>query len=399
MSELIKVWVITTEKPSLGFGGSVRNFYIIKALIDSGKKVTLFTALPRSESNMSIKKVKYVYSPVSVKKTGLVYQMYVSLIQRVIPYMENFRRTQIDETICMSLKVSQPDCIVIEHLNAYYGIPKAIKLASTLNIPIILDEHNVESVTFETSLSGFSIGKRLIGTWIAPNLRKIESHAIQNVNHVFTCSEIDANYFPISKYKTPITVIPNGADIVRLNPANQKEEGILFVGALDYTPNDIAIRYFCTEVLPKIKSSALITIVGRCPPRWLLELAKVNNRIKVTGFVGDVRPYLESAAVCICPLKNGSGTRLKLLEYMAMAKAVVSTTAGAEGLEILPGKDMIIANTPESFADSVTNLLQDETHRHLLGNHARRTVIKKYDWENTTTKAVAIIESLASNKL
>ena len=115
-------------------------------------------------------------------------------------------------------------------------------------------------------------------------------------------------------------------------------------------------------------------------------LEKLGN-IEVTGFVDDVRPYMASAAVVVVPLLSGSGTRLKILEAMAMGKAVVATTVGAEGIDYVNGRDIVIADEPENFAEKVVALLADEAKREMLGKSARRLVEQKYSWQ---TSAVSL---------
>jgi glycosyltransferase involved in cell wall biosynthesis len=118
--------------------------------------------------------------------------------------------------------------------------------------------------------------------------------------------------------------------------------------------------------------------VGRRPPRRLQALA--SNVVVVTGAVEDIRPYLAKAALCVVPLRSGSGTRIKIFEAMAMGKAVVSTTLGAEGLPVRHGENIILADDPADFARRVVDLLRDPPHRQRLGQAARQLVEESYGW-------------------
>src|SRR4030095_14168827 len=145
---------------------------------------------------------------------------------------------------------------------------------------------------------------------------------------------------------------------------------LVFTGSMDWLPNEDAIRYFIEQIMPRIRQvvpTVTLTVVGRNPYATLVELSKRDPSVVVTGRVDDVRPYMERAAAYIVPLRIGGGTRLKIFEAMAMEKAIVSTTVGAEGLPVTDGKELRIADTPESFADSVVKVLQNEALAHEMG--------------------------------
>jgi glycosyltransferase involved in cell wall biosynthesis len=156
---------------------------------------------------------------------------------------------------------------------------------------------------------------------------------------------------------------------------------------MDWMPNEDAILYFAREILPLIRQEIpqiALTVAGRAPSRRLLALALADNRIRVTGRVEDIRPYVAEASLVIVPLRIGGGTRLKIFEAMAMGKAVVSTPIGAEGLPVTHGKDIMIADTPRSFARNVIDLLRRPEQRKSLGFLARRHVEEQYSWNVVT---------------
>ena len=151
---------------------------------------------------------------------------------------------------------------------------------------------------------------------------------------------------------------------------------------MDWLPNEDAMLYFCREILPFIRSEeplARLTIVGRAPTPAVKKLADAAG-IVVTGRVDDVRPYMREASVYVVPLRIGGGTRLKIFEAMAMGKAVVSTTIGAEGLPVTNGTHVMVADDPASFARAVVVLIRDADRRQQLEVAARALVVEKYDW-------------------
>jgi glycosyltransferase involved in cell wall biosynthesis len=151
---------------------------------------------------------------------------------------------------------------------------------------------------------------------------------------------------------------------------------------MDWLPNEDAMLYFCREILPLIRASepdVTVAIVGRSPTPAVQRLA-AEHGVVVTGRVDDVRPFMRDAAAYIVPLRIGGGTRLKIFEAMAMGKAVVSTTVGAEGLPVTHDEHLLLADDPRSFADAVVRLLRDVEWRHRFERAARQLVVERYDW-------------------
>jgi polysaccharide biosynthesis protein PslH len=178
-------------------------------------------------------------------------------------------------------------------------------------------------------------------------------------------------------------VVPNGVDTDIFRPGDGPEEGIVFVGAHSWQPNRDAMEGFCLEVLPLIHARGIKTSVawiGRASEATRREYA-VKFGVELTGYVPDIRPFVQRAACYIAPLRSGGGTRLKILDAWAMGKAVVSTTIGCEGLAARDGENILIRDSPEGFSDAVAAVLTDEERRRRLGNHARKTAEVLYDWE------------------
>lgn len=151
---------------------------------------------------------------------------------------------------------------------------------------------------------------------------------------------------------------------------------------MDWLPNEDGMLYFCREILPLIQRRApevSLGIVGRAPTPAVKRLAETRG-IEVTGRVDDVRPHVARADVYVVPLRIAGGTRLKIFEAMAMGKAVVSTSIGAEGLPVSPGRNIVIADEPAAFAGEVVRLLGDEVERRKLEQAARQLVVERYDW-------------------
>ncbi len=141
-----------------------------------------------------------------------------------------------------------------------------------------------------------------------------------------------------------------------------------------------------------------LTVVGKSPPKKLLQLSETNRNVKVVGYVEDVRPYINSSAIYIAPIKSGSGTKLKVLNALSMAKPVVTTSIGAEGIDVKDGEHLLIADDAKVFADKTIELLKNPELAMKLGQNGRRLMIEKYDWEIIGQKMLRVYEELVELK-
>lgn len=251
----------------------------------------------------------------------------------------------------------------------------------------VLDEHNVEHVILErlAQLQGNPVRRWLVSDQ-ARRMRRFEHWAVGRASKVLTVSANDAVTLARLGTSTAIEVVPNGVDTSYFSesPSETTSADLVFTGSMDWWPNEDAATYFAHEVLPLIRRTCpqvRFVIVGRAPSARLRRLAKRDDAILVTGAVDDVRPYLSSAAAVVVPIRLGGGTRLKILEAMAMGRAVVSTTVGAEGINCRHGEQIAIADTASDFASATLGLLADRQTGVRLGRAARRFVVEQYDWD------------------
>ncbi|HSJ05958.1 MAG TPA: glycosyltransferase [Longimicrobiales bacterium] len=262
----------------------------------------------------------------------------------------------------------------------------------------VIDTHNVDSVLLGRYASGHrGILVRRYAALTARKLRRFENRAYTGVEQVWVCSDEDAGLAADIAPRAGIRTIPNGVDTEYIRPAadGEVEPGrLLFFGRMDYEPNRDAVRYFARSILPTLRSIAdnvELRVVGPGIGPELRELAADAPEIRLVGRVDDLRPELAAATAVIVPLRMGGGTRLKILEAMAAGKAIVSTTIGAEGLDVSDAEEILIADSPGEFARAVGTVLADPDLRRRLGAAARRMVEHRYDWGRIK---VAAAESL-----
>ncbi len=382
-----KVFFITTELPSRMGGSNMRNFNIIK-YIKEKYSVSLFTILDDTTKNIlpSIKKelnipIYYTINP----SFPPIKQLFFILIKRVVPYMKEYEMSGIANLLLNKIKKEKPDIIHIEQLNTYYAIRKIIPYLRRNNIKIILGQHNVEHIAFSEGIKSMTMVKKLLGKFIKSNFIHFEYEALTNVDHILVCSEIDKKYFQNKLNLDNITVIPNGVDC---NYFTSKpfvnENNLLFMGGASYPPNNEGLQYYFSKIHPKLKKSIKnlsIYILGNNPPKWLIKLSRKDNSIHITNHVPDVRTYLKKAKICICPMQSGSGTRLKILEYLGSGKAVVSTSKGAEGINVTNGKNILLADSPQEFTNNILTLFAHPDKIRALGEEGRKLIINNYQWK------------------
>lgn len=245
----------------------------------------------------------------------------------------------------------------------------------------ILDEHNVY---WEFSnFPNFDLKNRIYTKLASKRDENIEVNAIRDAFHVLTCSERDKKKIieRIPEAEDKITVIPNCVDFEKYdNYIGTKPDNnvftVLFMGLLSYQPNTDALCNICNNIAPNFGENVQFKIIGQNPP-------KINHpkNVKFLGYVADVKEYILNSDVCIAPLRYGSGTRLKLLEYMAMGKPVISTSKGAEGIDYINNKNIIIEDDINNFSGIINELMADKAVRNSLGRNAKVLIKNNYDWK------------------
>jgi polysaccharide biosynthesis protein PslH len=270
------------------------------------------------------------------------------------------------------------DAIVLSHLLLR-------RLPLPAHVPVIGDTHNVEFDVMRRMADQAEgrLRRRYARRQSALTLAE-ERACAARVDLLLATSDRDRRLFEAQLGARHVEVIPNGIDIAEFRPsANAATEPVvLFTGLMSYYPNQQGVRWFLDAVWPTIRErvpGGQLVIAGAGPPGWLRRRA--GDHVEVTGRVADMRPHLARAAVVVVPLTMGGGTRVKILEALAMAKPVVSTSIGAEGLSLPAGEVLLLADDAGSFARHVITALTQDTLRARLGDAGRRHVVRHFDWE------------------
>jgi len=278
--------------------------------------------------------------------------------------------------------------------------------------PCVADLHNVDFALARRTqrLRRLRTGRRRpsLSAWRSTRqLRRIERDIVRAYTRVTAVSEADAALLRRLAPGRRVDVVPNGVDVAYFGAveawpdhaalAGARDNTLVFTGSLWYGPNVDALRFFLDEVWPGVRRrrpGARFHIVGHDP---LPEVRAMAGRegVEVFGPVDDVRPYLAAAAVAVVPLRLGSGTRLKILEALAARRPVVSTRLGAEGLDLAPGRDLLLADAPAAFADAVVALLSRPAYADELASHGQATVRRLYGWDGIAARFQVTLQDAA----
>ena len=259
-------------------------------------------------------------------------------------------------------------------------------------IPKALDHHNIEShMMLRRSAQESNPLKRFYFYLEGKKLLNYEKKVCSKFNLHLTCSTLDTDRLNEIDPSLDIQEIPNGVDVDYFFPCreNETKKHLIFAGSLNWYPNKDAMLFFINDIWPLLKESVpdiVMNIVGSSPPAELLKLASIDPQLKVHGFVDDVREYISSASIYVCPIRDGGGTKLKILDSFAMGMATVAHPTACEGIAVVDGTNVLLASTPDEFIEKIQLLINNDDLRITLGKNARQTAIEKYSYTSIGEK-------------
>jgi sugar transferase (PEP-CTERM/EpsH1 system associated) len=383
------LWLKTDLLLPLDKGGKLRTWHLMRDLAKRHDITYLAFAHP-NEDPQNIAGMREVAATVEVIRRTEAERFSPQFWARAachiadpLPYaVGSYRSRPYRARVKQLLATEKFDLVVSDFL------PPVANLPSKLPCPAVLFTHNVESEIwrrhYETAPD--PVRRALYGSQYRRMLR-FEGRALRRFDGLLAVSDADRETFA-RLYRgvdaQSIYVVRTGVDTDFFMPAPSPADSLelVFTGSMDWLPNEDGVLWFCRDVLPLIKAeqpNVTLSIVGRAPRPTVQRLAD-DHGIRVTGRVDDVRPYMRDAAAFIVPLRIGGGTRLKIFEAMGMAKAVISTTVGAEGLAVTHDRDILLADDANSFARAVLRVLGDLGERRRLESAARTLVVEHFDW-------------------
>jgi sugar transferase (PEP-CTERM/EpsH1 system associated) len=289
------------------------------------------------------------------------------------------------------------DVVVCDFLTPALNVPEG------LSRPVVLFQHNVEAMIWERRAA---VATNPVVRWYMRSqwqrMRRVEREQCLRFDHVVAVSPEDAAVFRREYGVEHVSAVPTGVDTDFFRPSGQVARAaasIVFTGSMDWMPNEDGMLFFVEKILPLIRREvpeATLTIVGRNPTARVRALASAAPGITVTGTVPDVRPYLESASVAVVPLRVGGGTRIKIYEAMGMERPVVSTTVGAEGLDVVYGTHIVLADEPAAFARETVALLRTPERATQIGQSAAAHVRAHFGWASVAEQFAERCSAAAS---
>lgn len=282
------------------------------------------------------------------------------------------------------------------------GLSAYRQLART--IPATLTHHNIEShMMLRRAENADNTLTRRYFTHEGQKLQQIERHTAAQFDAHITCSELDCARLKEIAPQANAVVIPNGVDcdFFTAQGRRTRENSVAFVGTMNWYPNIQAMDFFLKEVWPGLKArvpGATMDIAGSNPPNSIVHLAKSLPDVTVHGYLPDVRPLMDTSAVLVCPIMDGGGTKLKLLDAFAMGKCVVAHPVACEGIEVTPDVNVVLASTPDEFIRQTTSLLADEARRQAIGRAARQLAELRYSFEGIGVQFNSVVENVIESR-
>jgi glycosyltransferase involved in cell wall biosynthesis len=395
------ILAVTSEVPwPLDRGGHLRTFHLLRALAAANRvRVIAPASAPDAEAAQALRGAGIELLAVRVARrrhaTEALRVAHATVAAEPYVLYRRHRWQAVRAALRSAVAQDPPDVCYLDHLDSF------VYAGACGSIPLVIDLHNVYSeLAARSALEQRHPLLRWFLTREAAALARMERRTVAAARVAMAVSERDQRYYTGLGARA-VYLAPNGVDCRAYAPLPEARRTgpplVLFVGAMSWGPNVSAARFLATEVLPRVRSAvpgARLRIVGRDAGPDVHALARAEG-VEVTGTVADVRPHLAEAHVMAVPLDTGGGTRLKILEAFAAGLPVVSTPVGAEGLDVIHGRDIWLAPRAR-FAEGVVHLLTNGTRAATLAARARQLVTDRYDWSAIGRIACAAVAAAAA---
>ena len=397
---MAKILFVTTRIPYPPWEGhQIRTYNLLKRVCE--KHEVKLVSFVRSDEDPAhadhlrtiCKSVDLIKIPADQSKLKLLTTILAGVVTKTPFVVRKYSAPEMEQKLRQVIAQDSPDLIHFDML------PLAQYIPLCGDTPTVLNDHNVESLLVERRAEATSsIPEKVFFSNQAPKLEQFESYASKNATEILVCSQDDADILSKMADGKQMHIIANGVDIEQFVPSADVQvdpNKIIFVGGMGWFPNKDGMNFFIKEVMPLISEvipASSLTVVGKSDGLEIPD--QLKDKVSATGFVDDFRPLVHEAGVYILPLRVGSGTRLKLLEAMAMGKAIVSTRIGAEGVVLEDGENILMADSPQDIAAAVIKLMNDEQLRDRLGKAAHEQAEKLYDWRILGDKLLAVYDTI-----
>lgn len=372
-------------------GGSIAILSLTKAYIRNGHRVHLLNMITHKHYNDT--KIIDSESSKHLKITGIRINTKVSFIRLISNFLfsksplisERFVSEKFKNALIHLLENNSFDFVQFEGL---YALQYIMFIKQNFKGKVLYRPHNAEYLIWErNAFESKSILKKIYFKSLSNRLKKLEEKYLNSYDYIIPISNTDAETFNKLGNLKPSKVSPFGIDFENvihqsLEHKSDSEQFINYIGALDWIPNQKGLIWFIDNCFPIILESfpkIKLNIAGRNAPDWFIKKLNQNNNIRYVGEVTNAYEYLHNQGPVIVPLFSGSGMRVKIIESMAIKKAIVSTSIAAEGINCIHNENILIADTPGYFANSVILLLKDPDLQKEIGEKASKFVKENFD--------------------
>jgi len=382
----MRILLVTLEAPfPLNSGYRLHFWYVVRALAEAGHETVLASFVGPDQDADSLSPLrKYAERLELVPFAVNTYETrnYLDLARGLLsiqPYSAlRYVSADFAATLRRLLQSERFDAIICDQVYALVNLPP------DTSVPVIADTFQVPYFLLRRYARHFDHLLKRLYAWVeAEKTRRWEASMLGRLSALGVCSDLDGQLFQSLYPGVKVVGIPNIVDVNEYQPdlASEQPNRLLYCGAMNWYPNQDAVQFFAGAILPELRRRApevRLVAAGRKPSEDFRKRFASLRELEFTGTVPDMHPEFAKAAVFVVPLRIAGGTRLKILEAAAMARPIVSTRIGAEGLDFVDGEEIVLADNPHEFAAAVARLLADPARRMALGQAARRRVERQY---------------------
>lgn len=393
MSIPLRILQITNRIPfPLNDGGNIATYNVTYFLNEAGHQVTMASLNTKKhyQDPAVLKDITAEIFDVSIDTTITSLGLLKGLFQKMPYNIKRFQSSAFNQLLIDLLSKNTYDIIQIEGSYMALYISSLRKYSKA---KIVLRSHNIEhEIWRRMSLNESNPLKKLYFSMLAQKIKKFEDKSLHEFDAIIAITARDADYYKNQNFKGILTYINAGANLELFVPNHSKviSGSICFLAGLDWLPNRQGLDWFLSEIWQKVLIKypyIKLHIAGKEMPESYYALQ--STQIEIHGTVPDAVEYLQKYEIFVVPLLSGGGMRLKVVEGMALAKCIVSTSIGAEGVEY-SSDDIVIANTPEEWVDRLSYLLENPLEIKRIGHNAHRLAEKKYNWKNLVDSFISL---------
>jgi glycosyltransferase involved in cell wall biosynthesis len=389
----------------LDVGSKIRVFHLLESYSRLGPVTLVCFAQNPAEAQMTsglrdIVESVHCSALTGKPRTGGKWGALLQALQPLPGIMREFQDAALTAEVEALLAGDRFDVVHVERIFMAQNLTAAARRAAAAGgVLRILDVDDLESAKLwrKLSLDPWWGARRWLSMLEYLKLRRYERRVLSWFDLSLVCSQLDRRRIEARRPFPAVRVVSNGADPTTIADAPVDDaRTLVFLGAMNYQPNAAAVSFFVAAIFPLIKrtiAAARFIIAGKSPPASVAALDNGSD-VLVHGYVDDKQALLAACTVFVVPIRTGGGTRIKILEAMAAGKPVVSTTIGCEGIEATTGVDILVADSPQAFADACIQLLESAERRAAVGRAGRELVVRRYRWEAIQDEFVAALKSL-----